>query len=185
MEGNISANDVECYQFPLKKVQKLLWRKQLHLEWKANQRACGNATYAPTVIIAVSVIGTTLVPAQRVKFWGTMNFPGSGIALQPYIVPLIFRYPLETVKNILYFSQFRFNESIGISSITSQDYASPVFVYTWLGYREQPFLVLSIGSFCWNNMGCIYPLTILADGASGWKTCLGQLCWFMLIIHML
>ncbi|RLW06352.1 hypothetical protein DV515_00004378, partial [Chloebia gouldiae] len=79
MEGDVSANDVECCQLPLKK-----------------------------------------------------------IALKPCIFPLTYRDPLETVKNILYFSQFRLNESIGISSMASQDYALPVFVYTWLGCREEP-----------------------------------------------
>ncbi|CAN0007038.1 unnamed protein product [Bubo scandiacus] len=37
-------------------------------------------------------------------------------------------------------------------------------------YRDEPLLFLSMVSFCWNNVGCIYALTILADGASGWKT---------------
>lgn len=59
-----------------------------------------------------------------------MNFPVSEIALQPCIFPLTYRDPLETVKNILYFAQFRLNESIGISFMASQDYALPVFVYT-------------------------------------------------------
>ncbi|KAM6420981.1 LOW QUALITY PROTEIN: hyaluronidase-4-like [Pluvialis apricaria] len=50
---------------------------------------------------------------------------------------------LGNSQNILCFSQFRVNESIRISSMTSQDYAFPVFVYP-LGYRDKPLLLLSM-----------------------------------------
>ncbi|KAL2308964.1 hypothetical protein Nmel_005141 [Mimus melanotis] len=55
------------------------------------------------------------------------EFSVSGIALQPRIFPLTLRSSLETAKNTLYFSQFRLNESIGISSMASQDHALPEF----------------------------------------------------------
>uniref|UniRef100_A0A663NA61 Hyaluronidase n=1 Tax=Athene cunicularia TaxID=194338 RepID=A0A663NA61_ATHCN len=48
----------------------------------------------------------------------------------------------------------------------------PTYIKKPLGnsYRDEPLLFISMVSFCWNNVGCIYALTILADGASGWKT---------------
>ncbi|XP_020822031.1 hyaluronidase-4 [Phascolarctos cinereus] len=46
-------------------------------------------------------------------------------------------------ENILRFSQFRVNESMRISTMTSHDYALPVFVYTRLGYRDEPLCFLS------------------------------------------
>ncbi|XP_035110741.3 hyaluronidase-4 [Callithrix jacchus] len=46
-------------------------------------------------------------------------------------------------ENILRFSQFRVHESMRISTMTSYDYALPVFVYTRLGYRDEPLVFLS------------------------------------------
>lgn len=46
-------------------------------------------------------------------------------------------------ENTLHFSQFRVRESLRISTMTSHDYALPVFVYTRLGYKEEPLLFLS------------------------------------------
>ncbi|XP_077197042.1 hyaluronidase-4-like [Paroedura picta] len=46
-------------------------------------------------------------------------------------------------ENILRFSQFRVNESMRIASMTSHDYTLPVFVYTRLGYKDEPLLFLS------------------------------------------
>ncbi|KAM7127282.1 LOW QUALITY PROTEIN: hyaluronidase-4 [Ciconia maguari] len=54
------------------------------------------------------------------------------------------------IQNIFHFSQFRVSESIRITSVTSQDYALPIFVYNRLGYRDEPLLFLSMISFCWN-----------------------------------
>ncbi|XP_004677231.1 PREDICTED: hyaluronidase-4 [Condylura cristata] len=53
------------------------------------------------------------------------------------------RKPLGDSKNILRFSQFRVHESMRISTRTCHDYALPVFVYTRLGYRDQPLFFLS------------------------------------------
>ncbi|KAG8524555.1 Hyaluronidase-4, partial [Galemys pyrenaicus] len=53
------------------------------------------------------------------------------------------RKPLGDSKNILRFSQFRVRESLRISARTCHDYALPVFVYTRLGYRDQPLFFLS------------------------------------------
>ncbi|KAH0616554.1 hypothetical protein JD844_027749 [Phrynosoma platyrhinos] len=50
---------------------------------------------------------------------------------------------LGNSENILPFSQFRVNESMRISFMTSHDYALPVFVYTRLDYRDEPLLFLS------------------------------------------
>ncbi|XP_066489752.1 hyaluronidase-4-like [Tiliqua scincoides] len=50
---------------------------------------------------------------------------------------------LGNSRNILRFSRFRVNESMRISSMTSQDHALPVFVYTRLDYRDEPLLFLS------------------------------------------
>ncbi|KAM6202270.1 hyaluronidase-4-like [Rhynchocyon petersi] len=53
------------------------------------------------------------------------------------------RKSLGDSENILRFSQFRVHESMRISTMTSQDYALPVFVYTRLGYRDEPLVFLS------------------------------------------
>ncbi|XFF76929.1 hypothetical protein AB1E18_003148 [Capra hircus] len=53
------------------------------------------------------------------------------------------RRSLGDSENVLRFSQFRVHESMRISTMTSRDYALPVFVYTRLGYRDQPLLFLS------------------------------------------
>ncbi|XP_055974424.1 hyaluronidase-4 [Sorex fumeus] len=53
------------------------------------------------------------------------------------------RKSLGDSKNILLFSQFRVHESMRISTMTSHDYALPVFVYTRLGYRDEPLFFLS------------------------------------------
>lgn len=50
---------------------------------------------------------------------------------------------LGNSQNILRFSRFRVNESMRISTMTSQDHALPVFVYTRLDYRDEPLLFLS------------------------------------------
>lgn len=48
------------------------------------------------------------------------------------------------------------------------------------------YFFFSVVSSCWNNVGCVYALTVLTDGTLGWKTSNQlQLCWFMLIVHML
>ncbi|XP_028618428.1 hyaluronidase-4 [Grammomys surdaster] len=59
-------------------------------------------------------------------------------------------YPAVSVRkssadseNTLRFSRFRVRESLRISTMTSHDYALPVFVYTRLGYKEEPLLFLS------------------------------------------
>ncbi|XP_005402510.1 PREDICTED: hyaluronidase-4 [Chinchilla lanigera] len=46
-------------------------------------------------------------------------------------------------ENVLLFSKFRVREAMRISTVTSHGYALPVFVYTRLGYREDPLLFLS------------------------------------------
>ncbi|XP_044278868.1 hyaluronidase-4-like [Varanus komodoensis] len=46
-------------------------------------------------------------------------------------------------ENVLRFSQFRVNESMRVSFMTSHHYALPVFVYTRLDYRDEPLLFLS------------------------------------------
>ncbi|CAO2602639.1 Hyal4 [Lemmus lemmus] len=59
-------------------------------------------------------------------------------------------YPSVSVKKslrdserTLHFSQFRVYESMRIATMTSHDYALPVFTYTRLGYRDEPLLFLS------------------------------------------
>ncbi|XP_006859400.1 PREDICTED: hyaluronidase-4 [Chrysochloris asiatica] len=53
------------------------------------------------------------------------------------------RKSLGDSENILRFSQFRVQESMRVSTMTSHDYALPVFVYTRLGYRDEPLVFLS------------------------------------------
>ncbi|XP_029811536.1 hyaluronidase-4 [Suricata suricatta] len=53
------------------------------------------------------------------------------------------RKSLADNKNILRFSQFRVHESMRVSTMTSHDYALPVFVYTRLDYKDEPLFFLS------------------------------------------
>ncbi|EHB14762.1 Hyaluronidase-4, partial [Heterocephalus glaber] len=46
-------------------------------------------------------------------------------------------------ETVLHFSKFRVQESMRISTMTSHEYALPVFVYTRLGYRDDPLFFLS------------------------------------------
>uniref|UniRef100_A0A8D0XSR5 Hyaluronidase n=1 Tax=Sus scrofa TaxID=9823 RepID=A0A8D0XSR5_PIG len=64
----------------------------------------------------------------------------SSAALYPSISV---RKSLGDSENTLRFSQFRVRESMRISTVTSHGYALPVFVYTRLGYRDQPLFFLS------------------------------------------
>ncbi|KAM8812788.1 hyaluronidase-4 [Rhynchonycteris naso] len=64
----------------------------------------------------------------------------SSAALYPSIVV---RKPLGNGENILRFSQFRVREALRISTMTSHDYTLPVFIYTRLGYRDEPLFFLS------------------------------------------
>ncbi|KAH0502905.1 Hyaluronidase-4 [Microtus ochrogaster] len=50
---------------------------------------------------------------------------------------------LKDSERNLHFSQFRVYESMRISTMTSHDYALPVFTYTRLAYRDEPLLFLS------------------------------------------
>ncbi|KAM6151981.1 hyaluronidase-4 [Erethizon dorsatum] len=59
-------------------------------------------------------------------------------------------YPSIAIKKsfrnseiVLHFSKFRVHEAMRISTMTAHEYALPVFVYTRLGYREDPLLFLS------------------------------------------
>jgi hyaluronoglucosaminidase len=53
------------------------------------------------------------------------------------------RKSFEDNENILRFSKFRALESMRISTMTSHESALPVFVYTRLGYRDEPLVFLS------------------------------------------
>ncbi|XP_007944938.2 hyaluronidase-4 [Orycteropus afer afer] len=50
---------------------------------------------------------------------------------------------LKSSLNALKFVHYRVYESMRISTMTSHDYALPVFVYTRLGYRDEPLFFLS------------------------------------------
>ncbi|KFO28639.1 Hyaluronidase-4 [Fukomys damarensis] len=59
-------------------------------------------------------------------------------------------YPSISIKKsfrdsekVLHFSKFRLHESMRISAMTSHEHALPVFVYTRLGYRDDPLFFLS------------------------------------------
>uniref|UniRef100_A0A8C6QML7 Hyaluronidase n=2 Tax=Nannospalax galili TaxID=1026970 RepID=A0A8C6QML7_NANGA len=64
----------------------------------------------------------------------------SSAALYPAVAV---RKSFENSENIWRFSQFRVRESMRISNMTSHGYALPVFVYTRLGYRDEPLFFLS------------------------------------------
>lgn len=64
----------------------------------------------------------------------------SSTALYPSVV---IKKSLRNSENVLHFSKFRVQEAMRISTMTSHKYALPVFVYTRLGYREDPLFFLS------------------------------------------
>ncbi|XP_069083675.1 hyaluronidase-4-like [Pleurodeles waltl] len=64
----------------------------------------------------------------------------SSTALYPSIVLLKSH---QSSGNVRPFSQFRVKESMRIASMTSHEYSLPVFIYTRLGYREEPLTFLS------------------------------------------
>ncbi|KAL6057345.1 hypothetical protein STEG23_019240 [Scotinomys teguina] len=64
----------------------------------------------------------------------------SSTALYPAIY---IKKVLRNSEHTLHFSQFRVHESMRISNMTSHDYALPLFIYTQLGYRDEPLLFLS------------------------------------------
>ncbi|XP_004592611.2 hyaluronidase-4 [Ochotona princeps] len=53
------------------------------------------------------------------------------------------RKSLGASENVLRFSRFRVRESLRVSAMTSQECSLPVFVYTRLGYRDEPLFFLS------------------------------------------
>ncbi|KAM6211068.1 LOW QUALITY PROTEIN: hyaluronidase-4 [Sarcoramphus papa] len=144
MEGNISANDVqhlarvsfeesakafmkETIALGMKSRPKGLWGYSLYLD-------CHNHNFRDWNYTGSCPKSEVLRNNELSWLWD------SSTALYPSIDV---KKPLGNSQNILQFSQFRLNESIRISSMTSQDYALPVFVYT-LDYRDEPLLFLSM-----------------------------------------
>lgn len=103
--------------------------KMFYMVWSPSAKAKGQAHHRKSMLMVAYPKTSVFKP------------------IQPCIFPLTFRNLLETVKNIFYFSQFRSNESIGISSMASQDYALPVFVYTWLGCRRSLYYFSLLEAF--------------------------------------
>ncbi|XP_043944699.1 hyaluronidase-4-like isoform X2 [Protopterus annectens] len=53
---------------------------------------------------------------------------------------------LKDSSNMLSFSQFRLIESMRIALMTNHEYSLPIFVYTRLGYREEPLTFMSLAN---------------------------------------
>lgn len=82
------------------------------------------------------MIRTTLVPAQsEVLRNNELSWLWDNSATLYLSIDI--KQHLGNSQNVLRFSQFKLNESIKISSVASQNYALPVFVYTILGYRYE------------------------------------------------
>ncbi|KAM6093473.1 LOW QUALITY PROTEIN: hyaluronidase-4 [Chlamydotis macqueenii] len=143
MEGNISANDVEhlarvsfeesakvfmkgTIALGMKSIPKGLWGYYLYPD--CHKYSFHDQNY------------TSSCPKSEVLRNNELSCFDSSSALYPSIG---IKKPLGNCQNILHFSPFRLNESIRISSMTSQDYALPAFVYI-LSYRDEPLLFLSM-----------------------------------------
>ncbi|KAM6290362.1 LOW QUALITY PROTEIN: hyaluronidase-4 [Porphyrio hochstetteri] len=134
MEGNI-ANDVEhLFRVSFKE------RKAFMKETKRDQRAlwghylpCHNYSF-PDQDYTNSCQSEILRNNELSWLWD------SSAALHP---STSIKKSLGNSRT-LHFSQFRVNESIRTSSMTSQDYALTLFIYTQLGYRDEPLLFLSM-----------------------------------------
>ncbi|KAM6385001.1 LOW QUALITY PROTEIN: hyaluronidase-4 [Alca torda] len=143
MEGNNSANDVEhlarlsfedsarafmkeTIALGMKSRPKVLWGCYLYPD-------CHNYSFCDQNYTGSCQKSEVLRNNELSWLWDSFAalYPSIGI-----------KKSLENSQNILHFSQFRVNESIRITSMTTH-YASPVFVYP-LGYRDEPLLFLSM-----------------------------------------
>ncbi|KAF3819314.1 hypothetical protein GH733_013464 [Mirounga leonina] len=147
MQENISATDIEYLaKATFEESAKAFMKETIELGMKSRPKGlwgyylypdCHNYNvYAPNY--------TGSCPEEEVLRNNELSWLwNSSAALYPSIGV---RKSLGDNENILRFSQFRVHESMRISAMTSHDYALPVFVYTRLGYRNEPLFFLSKGN---------------------------------------
>uniref|UniRef100_A0A8B9S2Y7 Hyaluronidase n=1 Tax=Apteryx owenii TaxID=8824 RepID=A0A8B9S2Y7_APTOW len=145
LQGNISANDVEhLARLSFEESAKAFMKETIALGMKSRPKGlwgyylypdCHNYNFHDQNYSGSCPKSEVLRNNKLSWLWD------SSAALYPSIG---IKKSLGNSQNILHFSQFRVNESIRISSMTSQDYALPVFVYTRLGYRDDPLFFLSM-----------------------------------------
>ena len=144
MQENVSATDIEYLaKATFEESAKAFMKETIELGIKSRPKGlwgyylypdCHNYNvYAPNY--------TGSCPEEEVLRNNELSWLwNSSAALYPSIGV---RKSLEDNENILRFSRFRVHESLRISTMTSHDYALPIFVYTRLGYRNEPLFFLS------------------------------------------
>lgn len=144
MQENVSAADIEgLAKATFEDSAKAFMKETIELGMKSRPKGlwgyylypdCHNYNvYAPNY--------TGACPEKEVLRNNELSWLwNSSAALYPSIG---IRKSVGDSENILRFSQFRVHESMRISTMTSRDYALPVFVYTRLGYTDEPLHFLS------------------------------------------
>ncbi|MBW02598.1 Hyaluronidase-4, partial [Eschrichtius robustus] len=144
MQENVSAADIEYLaKATFEECAKAFMKETIKLGIKSRPKGlwgyylypdCHNYNvYAPNY--------TGSCPEEEVLRNNELSWLwNSSAALYPSIGV---RKSLGDSENVLRFSQFLVHESMRISTMTSHDDALPVFVYTRLGYRDQPLFFLS------------------------------------------
>ncbi|XP_005305768.2 hyaluronidase-4 [Chrysemys picta bellii] len=144
MQGNISTNDIEnLAKLSFEESAKAFMKETIELGIKSRPLGlwgyylypdCHNYNFHDQDYTGSCPESEVLRNNELSWLWD------SSAALYPSIG---IKKTLGNSENILRFSQFRVTESMRISSMTSHDYALPVFVYTRLSYRDDPLLFLS------------------------------------------
>ncbi|XP_025060958.1 hyaluronidase-4 [Alligator sinensis] len=144
MQGNISANDIEhLAKLSFEESAKAFMKATIELGIKSRPLGlwgyylypdCHNYNFYDQNYTGSCPESEILRNNELSWLWDSSEalYPSIGI-----------KKSLGNSENILRFSQFRVNESMRISSMTSHNYALPVFVYTRLGYRDEPLVFLS------------------------------------------
>uniref|UniRef100_A0A8C6MWW7 Hyaluronidase n=1 Tax=Mus spicilegus TaxID=10103 RepID=A0A8C6MWW7_MUSSI len=144
MKENISAADIEySAKATFEKSAKAFMEETIKLGSKSRPKGLWGYYLYPDChnynVYATNYTGSC--PEEEVLRNNDLSWLwNSSTALYPAVSV---RKSFAESENTLYFSRFRVRESLRISTMTSQDYALPVFVYTQLGYKEEPLLFLS------------------------------------------
>jgi hyaluronoglucosaminidase len=144
MKENISAADIEySAKATFEKSAKAFMEETIKLGSKSRPKGLWGYYLYPDChnynVYATNYTGSC--PEEEVLRNNDLSWLwNSSTALYPAVS---IRKSFADSENTLHFSRFRVRESLRISTMTSQDYALPVFVYTQLGYKEEPLLFLS------------------------------------------
>lgn len=144
MQENVSATDIErLAKATFEESAKAFMKETIELGIKSRPKGLWGYYLYPDChnynIYAPNYTGSC--PEKEVLRNNELSWLwNSSTALYPSVVV---RKSLRDSEDNLRFSQFRVHESMRISTRTSHDYALPVFVYTRLGYRDEPLCFLS------------------------------------------